>query len=400
MRKLSNIELKKPTIPICLFILFNVVYLFRVAGILPQAFYYATIVVYCGFCILLIIVQDRKKNIKQLGFFNGLRNVLIVVLSFWIISVIMQLKNGHTQLYLYSDLFELLMPALCVFCVCNTDRDNFQAYIYILFLRAIIQFFIESGANLSLGGILSMDWNDSSSSLTETSASHIFCLLTIIFLYQKKYFPAIISTFLCVLAFKRIAMIVCLLSWIVCRFIPNKKVNSYVVWVISILCILTPLFVLMIYSDSGSELFYQLFGLDLNEFTMGRYNLVNDTIAHFNGTYYGFGSVKEYFAELGGVYATLESFHCDILRIFLECTFVGVIIYVMAMMNIAKRSWRTFYLFAYLFIELVVSHFLGRFVEWMIFYMFAVYIENLSEVTTENKQLSVDSLRQKRQSCY
>lgn len=399
-KRLADIEVKKPSAPLCLFILFNITYLFRVAGILSQVFYYATIVAYCGFCILLIIFQDKNKNVKKLGFFSGLTNVLVVVLAFWIISVIMQMWNGHTQLYLYTDLFELLMPALCVFCISNTDSDNFQVYIYILFIRAIFQFFIEGGANLSVEGILSLDWNDSASSLTETSASHIFCLLTIIFLYQKKYIPAIISTFLCILAFKRVAILVCLLSWIICRFIPNKKVNSFVVWGISILCMFAPLIVLMIYSDSGRELFYQLFDLDLNEFTMGRYNLVNETIAHFNGTYYGFGSVKEYFANRGGVYATLESFHCDILRIFLECTFVGVVIYVIAMMNIAKKSWRTLYLFAYLFIELVVSHFLGRFVEWIIFYMFSCYVENLSEVKSNNKQLSVNLLKHKSKNCY
>lgn len=394
--KFFDIKIKKPSAYLILFVLFNAVYLLRAAGILSQIFYYVTIVAYCGYCLLLIAVQNKNKDIRQLNFYTGFRNIIIVVLSFWLISVIKQMVNGHAQTYLYTDLFELLMPALCTFCILNTDKDNFNLYLYILFIRAIAQFFIESGANLSLESIFAIDWNDSSSSLTESASAHIFCLLTIVFLFQKKYIPAVLSTLFCILAFKRVAFIVCIASWIICRFIPNKKIPSAVYWIISIICILTPFFVLMVYSESGADLFYELFGLDLNQFTMGRFNMIKDTLNHFNGDYFGFGSVKEYFADMGGVYAARESFHCDILRIYLECTIIGVIIFVFATMNISRKSWRSLYLFAYLFIELTVSHFLGRFIEWMIFYMFTYYAECLSNNAESNKTLMLNTINPRR----
>ena len=122
--------------------------------------------------------------------------------------------------------------------------------------------------------------------------------------------------------------------------------------------------------------FEAILGLDLNDFTMGRYNLVNFTLNHFNGQYNGFGCIHNFFLEQGGVYAQLTSFHCDMLRIYLECTLVGVVIYVFALMDIARKNWRIFYMLFFLFVEMIVSHFLGRFVEWTVFYLFAFYVDS------------------------
>ena len=374
---MNNI-IKVPTIPLLFFILFNATYLIYIAGYLSQLFYYATIILYCAYGLIFIIWKDYNTNICDLKFFNGIKNVFIIIITFFLVSIISQIKNNDLEFYLFRGLFDLLMPTLVVFCIVNTDAENINSYIYILFIRAIMQFFIEGGSNLSWEAIFSINWADSSSSLTETPASHIFCLLTIIFLYQKKYITAILSTILCLISFKRFAVVVCLASWIIFRFIPNKKINKYVSWIISVLLCCTPFIVMYIYSPAGNALFYDLFKMDLNEFTTGRYGLVQQTLNHFNGNYNGLGTVANYFASLGGQMAKLGTFHCDILRIYLECSFVGVLVYVFAMMNIAKSNWRVFYMFMYLFVELIVSHFLGRFIEWTLFYLFAFLVNDIN----------------------
>ena len=370
-----------------LFILFNLVYLIYMQGFLPQVIYYACIALFCAYGLFILLIKNRNEIvIKDLGFFNGIRNIFIIIVSFWIISTVIQFINGDVQLYLYVELFTILMPALVLFCIVNVDKDNINYYIYILFFRTIIQFFLEQGANFSLANILSINWSDSTSSTTETSLAHIFCLFVILFLYKKKYILSLVSTFFCIISFKRVAFIVCIASWIITPFIPNKKMSRVSFWLISVLLVLSPFFILWIYSKSGNEFFLNNFGLDLNEFTMGRYNLIQMVEEHFQGKYNGLGTIPNYFDSLGGYYATLSSFHCDILRIYFECTIVGVFIFVMCLMNLAKRNWKIFYVLFYLFVELIVSHFLGRFIEWIIFYYIYYLFENKQEMVVEQKR--------------
>lgn len=376
MKKISAYRSDHITATLVLFVLFNIIFLLYRMGVFGQSVYYLTLILYCLYGITSILYRKINVKVKEFRFYYGCRNILIVAFSFWVISIIEQLMNKDLQLYLYTDLLDLLLPILVSFIILNLDLKNFQNYIYIFFVRAILQFLIDQGENISVDAILSINWNDSASAATETSVAHIFCIFTIFFLFQKKKVLALISTLFCLICFKRFAFIFSLISWCICPFVPNRKMRLPSFWILSIAFIVSPIFILFIYSKQGEMFFEAILGLDLNDFTMGRYNLVNFTLNHFNGQYNGFGCIHNFFLEQGGVYAQLTSFHCDMLRIYLECTLVGVVIYVFALMDIAKKNWRIFYMLFFLFVEMIVSHFLGRFVEWTLFYLFAFYVDS------------------------
>lgn len=378
------ITIKKPTLCMCLFVLFNITYLIYRAGIFPQIIYYGTLILFCLYSVIYILRNRSSVPVRELNFIYGIRNLGIIILSFWLISTITQLINNNFQLYLYTSLVDLIFPILVAFCILNIDCDNVHSYFSIFFIRTFLQFLIEEGSDLSWNAILSVDWFNSSS-IVESSNAHAFCLFVIYFLYRKKYFWAILSTFFCFIALKRIALVYCLLSWVIFRFIPNRRMGKISYYSIGIIFCLSPLLLNWIYSGEGNVFFNNTFGIDFYDFSQSRNVLVLDTLNHFNSNYNGFGTIPNYFESRGEYWAGVNSFHCDMLRLYLECTMLGVIIYIFSMMGITKRNWKSFYVLLYLFIELIVSHFLGCFVEWTFFYLFSYLINDCNDKKVSKK---------------
>ena len=315
---------------------------------------------------------------------------MIIVFAFLMISLVIQIYNKEFRTYLFSELlYNILPPLVAFFWINTTEKNERYTYFILLLVRNLIYFVFANIGSFTLANILAISWNDSKSSVFETPYAHDFFFLEIIFLTFGKEFIAVICMILCMLNFKRISFIlsgIVMIAYILLK--KNKKVksilsnsfplNKKICFIILFVLCLLPMCIEWLNSAKGQETIYELFQLNLNDFTTGRTGVMNyvvNNIGHFNG----YGS-SDYFMENSPneTYRLLGSMHCDILKIYLETTIVGVIVYFGKLIKIARKNWIVFLMLVYMIFELVFSHFIDVLSVWMLFFMFTamIYAEN------------------------
>ncbi len=377
-----------------LFVVYNFIYVFYMEDYLPRTLYLAFVLVYCIAATLMILKNnDWIISFKKFFFIKEFGAIMMIALSFAIITLIMQINNNHFQLSLFMDLLYLVLPMIIVFFIANIDAKDYKFYIYTILVKSAMQFFLLNSGNISIANILAVNFNDSHSSAFESPLAHTFYLLLIIFLYTKNKKLAIVCTVLSVLSFKRLSFIMSAVTWVVFWFLPKKEVNKYFIIFVKIVLILVPYGLLWFYSPAGYDFFMINFEFDIIEFTTKRYNLVVEVMEEFDGVYNGYGTVRDYYANKNAYYAGLVSMHCDYLSLYLECTIVGIVIYATNIVNIIKKDWRVFYMGAYLLLQLMISIFIEGVQEWMLLYFFAFIVSyDKHKKSEEEKALSSESV--------
>jgi hypothetical protein len=363
-----------------LFLLYNLAYVFYMCEYIPRIINLTLLVIFNVVNIIKYIgkydVTIGKKNV----FYYETKNVFIAITTIWIISTIIQLINLDVEMYLYSSLMYLVLPVVTAYLWANTTNDDERIYyFYILLLKNIIHFLLLFYSTLSMSTIRSISWNNSFSSAFESSMAHDFLFLTVIFMYYNKKAFAIISAALCMLSFKRLSFILVIAVIVFYRFIPkNRIVGKRLLNITKVCFCVAPLFILYMLSDSGQSEFYNLFGITLDEFTSGRVQIINmvlDNIKTFNG----FGTTIAFFQNSASPWLNqLGGMHCDLLRLYLEVTLVGEVIFINLYFNAAKKSFIVYFMMLYLFLELLTSHMLQNLSVWVIFFMFAATISEKS----------------------
>lgn len=368
--------IKKPNFRLILFCIFNLIYLLYYGiNILPKIAYYLSVIVYIIVCIYEILsYRNYRININKFKSAKIIKLMGISILTIFTISIIIQTIHLDFQLYLFKYLLNLILPLLVAFCIIELDESRINEYILILFARQFFLFIITQGSNFSVSNILSINIFDSYSSIMENGEAHSFLILTIIFLYLNKSVLAIISTVLCVASFKRFCLIYCALTWIFFKFLPHKSVNNNIINLCKIIFILAPVFMNWLYSDAGALWFKATFHLDLNDFSSSRYALTTMVRESFNGDFNGYGSIKNFFATKGQYWAHIAAMHCDLLELMWECTIIAVIVYVNNLLEFARIDYRIFFVIMYFMIELVLTHFMSGFPEWLLLYLFIYLI--------------------------
>ena len=141
------------------------------------------------------------------------------------------------------------------------------------------------------------------------------------------------------------------------RFIPfNKMVDKRIPILLTVVFCLAPFLVFFICTDEFALWFYTKFGLDFNKFTMTRFDIIN-TVIDANLPNYGLGTVTDYLERRGVPGQT--NMHNDILRIYMECTLLGSIIFTKNYFKMAEKNWFSLLTMIFIFMELFVAHFLG-----------------------------------------
>jgi len=327
-------------------------------------------------------------RIKKISFF-----IIIVIL----ISMARQVFYNDINISLLTGILYVALPILDVFFIVNTSsEEEIKRYLYIIFYRMILLFILTNISNLSLSNILMINWGDSQSSMFESSMAHDFMFMVVVFKYLKKNKLSFISMIFCILCFKRFAFLCAVVFYFFYNFIFKKEeVSKRLITVVKIIFILIPFITLFVVSDTGQEIFYNLFGIPLNQFTTGRTFYINLVLKNMN-YYNGYGSTHYYLSNIyGDTYVT--SIHCDLLRIYLECGILAVIICVNNWFSIIKKKRVLFYLMVYAFIEMFVSHFLEGMGIWMILYLFIYLVlygkgEKSNETTNNRKRSYARSL--------
>ena len=378
MEKITYSKLK-----LMVFFLYNMAYVFYMVGYIRREINLAILAIFIGMCIF----EYVKKPVKEVHFAKE-RNLSVgIILSFIIISLVIQLFNNDIKMYLWSAILYNIIPILLSFFLINTvKKEECIKYFYIFFLRTASNFILGNLNNFTLNNILAINWNDSHSSVFESALAHEFLILEIIFLYLKKNKISFISMFFCMLSFKRISFILAasiyLGYWLLRK---NEKIKSNIkiflekspqkkyIYSCILIMILLPFILNWMVSNDGLSYFSSK-GINLNKFTTGRVDLVRQV--KNNMPYYnGYGSTDNYLKKHPNrMYSNLGSMHCDLLKLYYEVTELGVMIYIINTVKIFGKKNITFLMLMYLLLEVVSSHFIDQIGVWNMFFFFTAYV--------------------------
>lgn len=313
----------------------------------------------------------RKKEDKW--DFYTLKNVLMVVVVFAIVSICAMPFNGF-HLVMWKDLYYILMPAVYIFVIVNLDKsENLDYYIDLVFWGFVVNFLlIAKISSFTPANFASISFADSYSPW-ESGLADVYGICFFYYYSRKKKGKCVIAAILNILSFKRLNLFFMIFYIFAEPFLKNKPVPKSVQLLAKIALVASPIFILACTSDTFSAWFEMQFGMDLNGFTMGRFNQINMI-----------NDLEENMTGLGMTHLMLLKYdfdihrlHCDILRILIETTPVGLVVFVNCFLNIAKRNQKAFSLMAFFLIVMVSSTCMENTFYWFLIYL---VIESLERV--------------------
>lgn len=338
---------------------------------------------------LLLIVFIKKffiiKN-KKIEFLYEIKQIFFVMVAFVVISLIYQIILMDFKTYFIKEIFYMFVPCLYVFLLINSDKkkDN-NFYFNITLIIFSIFFFIEFKDILSISNIFKISFINSYSPFeSNIPFAGVFLVLYTYFLLNKNKKRAILSFLLCFLSFKRIHVIYIILLPFINLLLKNEdNVSKKLLNVTKIFFIFSPLLIEFIFSDYFSDLFYNIFNIDFEKFVMSRFSLVNyvldlDFKNYGLATTYYISPPPQIYNMSGNI--TQFNMHCDLLRIYIETSIVGLAIFVNNYFNITKSNiFKYILMLAYFFI-MFSSHAITSFYTWILIYMFMAMFSNKEKV--------------------
>lgn len=341
-------------------------------------------------CIILLamIVFDYKGiiNLKKLRFFSELKQLLFVALAFTIASIYFQFINREFKFFVIKELLYLITPMIYVFLISNVDtKKNKSFYFKTALVLVIFEFLYRYIPIINLKNILSISFIKSFSPF-ESNLADIFLLLFIYFLFTNKRILTIICTIFCYLSFKRTHVAILLLC-IICNHLIKKikVVNPKLVYMCKLFFIISPFIIMMIFSDSFALWFKSVFNMDLNEFTMSRFSLIMRVIRDDTFVNYGLGSTTAFLTEKYFISQNVTRFmHNDILRVYIECGFIGSIIFANNYINIARKSIPSLITMCSFFIIMFISHILTMPYAWILGLLIISYFNEIHDIDEIN----------------
>lgn len=294
-----------------------------------------------------------------------IKQVLGVVFAFAVVSIFGMTVNGH-HLFMWKDLFYILLPAVYCYIIVNLDeRENLDYYIDFAFWGFVINFvLIATPQSFTMANLMSISFADSYSPW-ESGLADMFIICFMYYHSIKKRLNAFVALLLNALSFKRIHVFYMILFILIHPFLKNKRVPKSVEIITKIFFILSPILIYASLSDSFSAWFESSFGMDLNSFTMGRFNQL-DLICDLDENLTGLG-MTHYMLIIKDF--PIHRLHCDIMRLFLETTVVGLVVFVNNYINIAKRNQKGFMIMLLFFIVMLSSTFMENCFYWLMIFL-------------------------------
>lgn len=327
-------------------------------------------------CVFLIIFSKRLfisiNNIKQNQRFKYLTGLTF----FYLIACISNFIQGFNNLRFYQEFFFVLSPlvfTLLLFLL-KPVEDYSKAVVY-LFWAISMSFLFEKFESILLEvtnpGLL-FDAFLTSELPTESNFAFQFGLFAIVFIHKRMRLYSILSLFLLLLSFKRIAIagvFVCMLLMVI-RSISGNKINPVKNKFFIVICnCLAVSFLFLFFTGAFDEFIESTFGVSSNFITQGRYNIYQDIFAHFgniNILGFGLGSINVYLNTAG---YDLLNLHSDVLKVFFELgpvLFVGWIYYFHKWTNSFLSSCLAIYLNILFFTDNVFIYFDVMFVYYIL----------------------------------
>ena len=289
----------------------------------------------------------------------------MVTIVFAIICICAMPFNGF-HLVMWKDLFYIFMPAFYVFVIINLDdSDNLDYYIDWIFYTFTLNFLLIAGiGSFTVSNFMSMSFADSYSPW-ESGLADAYCICFYYYFVRKKWGKCIVSLILNIMSFKRLNLIFTVFVLVFARFLKDKPVPRWVLYLFKAILIISPLFVYLATQEWFALWFESAFGMDLNGFTMGRFNQINFI-----------NELEENMTGLGMTHLMLVQYdfdvkrlHCDVIRILIETTIVGLIVFVNNYVNIGRRNQKGFAIVVFFLLVMITSTCIENTYYWMAIYL-------------------------------
>lgn len=372
-----------------LFALYNMVYVLYRVHMLNRMVYMATLGVFFLFEVYVVL---SNKNPQGMYIRKEFRETMLVAFVFLFISLGIQTINGNFQTYLYEELLYFVVPCLAGYvCVNYSSKKDVKWFFYIILIKLALYFVLKFWGTFSLSAILSINFNDSNSSLYEIVIAHDFLFLMIVFIYFDDLRAVLISFALCVLSFKRLPFVLsfCILTLYLlgksgkamkiglfnkksAKWIQGTFSNGTLFFIFSVMIAL-PFIMQWVYSSDGVQWFNSTFAMDLNKETSGRVNIVNYALNNFTPN--GLGSITHFYeTNSNELFRRIANMHCDVIRLEKEVTIIGYTIYSYVLIKVFSKSRLTMIMLLYLVAEMTLSHMADQLNIWIIVYLFTAYL--------------------------
>lgn len=336
----------------------------------------------CTFNILLVmrnyggqvVLFPEKKFKKEIGLY------LFGIATLAIITMFYQVQNGFKS-YAISEVLYLVSPLILVWTFLMISDYRVDELIDSLYVSSIIIFLLQNYMNFTPSAIGSINFMNSYSPF-EGGLSNLMIFYEIYYLYRNKKGRAIICTVITCLCLKRISVIMSLVLLfcypVIKNFDRNKILVRRLAYVAAaIFIVLTPLLVLF-YSEPVAVFFETKFNIvDFNVLTMDRYRRTLLVSENLDQIKYGLGSTTEYITNFlpASVSIANRNLHCDLLRLYFECGFVGLTVFVISYFKTCTVSINALLVIFISFLDLIFNHTLlggGNAGLWALIY-FLVY---------------------------
>ena len=302
--------------------------------------------------------------------------VAITCAVFILVSILGMAVNGGHLLF-FKDIYYIFMPAVYIFVIANMDDGkNLNFYIDFIFWGFVANFLlIAKPSSFTPANFMSMSFADSYSPW-ESGLADLYMITFSYYFFTKQKGKAILAGILTFMSFKRLNLVYMGFLLIFGRFFKPKPIPRAVEVITKGLLILSPILIYTATDDAFSAWFESAFGMDLNSFTMGRFNQIN-FINDLDENMTGLG-MTHYMLVVHEF--DIHRLHCDVIRIYIETTIVGLVFFVNNYLNIGKRDQRGFSLVLFFMIVMVTSTCIENTFYWLTIFLICENYERRKKV--------------------
>lgn len=329
----------------------------------------------------IINVWTGNASYSDIKYYN-LFQILLVVVVFSIVSVGAMLVNGF-QMHMFKDLFYIFFPMLLCFGIINVDKDgSLDYYIDLAFFSYVIYFIYGFRAN-SITLITTISFADSYSPW-ESGMADVFFIAFYYYYVRNKKIRCGLAFIFNFLSFKRIHVVFSigflLFGWVF-RVFKKTDVNKVYLNCVKVFFMLSPIVINFLVSDEFAQWFNKTFtDLDYASFTMGRFDQII-AILNYDMSTRGLGVINYYLEEQN---AFVKIMHCDLLRVYLETTIIGLVVFVNSYMNVTKKNIYSNILVVFFFVVMFSSTCIQNIFYWFLIFMSCEGMERTFDVRSED----------------
>lgn len=366
---------------LALFTIYAFLHVIYMTGYAPKGLYYgafALLLVAAGARIAWLLVT-RWHSLGDIHFLRSFSVLIGAAAVLVVISWIREYPALETLTWTgVGQAFYIVAPALIALCVVNTaTARQLDLYAIILLARYSTYFVLAFSTDFSLASVTEISWSASSSPF-ESSFAHDLLIVEAYFVFRNRKLLALAAGALTMLSLKRASFVLAPAMIIASRWLRSMKPASrrYLLGLAAI-GIASPYLVMYVYSQGFVELAAERFGFDINTVTTGRLEIYQIATGLLSQTT-GFGSLNPLLTALVdnhfGTYWNSQ-LHNDTLRLHMEVGFIGVAVYVCALVYLGRSSRVASLLITYTMFVLITSRLITHTSYWVALFLVIALIE-------------------------